>query len=796
MLKQIVRPSLRQWGFSASVIAIVALGVGVNAAVFAVAYSLLLRDLPFRAANDLVVVKEASKSFDTGLVSPTAYLEWRDRSLSLPFSAMTAFMWWEGSGEDSALTVSILPDYFDVMGVKPLLGRTFTEEENRVGISSAMILSYGIWQRKFGGDPGIVGRRIKEGEWSPMVVGVMPPAPRNLKIGWGDVWRPIRLRQQYNRSEITSARYLRVVARLRPGVDRNQALAAMTVIERRLQAERPEIFAGYEVRIEALRDAMAGEFKPALTVLLGAAGCLLLLACASLANMLVARSAAQEREVAVRVALGATRLSLAGRALAGNLVLAGIGAALGFGSCRAATAWIAYLEPGIRMVDVGAYSWPVAGLCAGLALLTALLVTAPLAFGVDGGNLHESLKEGGRGGTAGVHRQQMRGLLVSAQVALALSLLVVSALLARSFIGLMATDLGFRPENVLLLESNIGDSYYDTAARRLGYYRPLLRTLSALPGVGAVGGLRYFPMHARLWTTAIQVKENPVPAAQRPVVYYNRVAGDYFDAMGIPLVAGRLPTAEEMWNGGDRVLVNTVAARALFPDGQAVGKHIMGDGGDGEGQEVIGVVGSVHQAGLGSPPGPEVYYLMGEDVSTGILTIAIRTRQSPDANLTASIANAVKHYDPTQTRPAVTPLNYFLRETISARRAAAQLGSVFAVLSLLLAALGVHGLVSYWVTQRTGEFGIRMALGASTRSVVRLVVGHCVRLAGIGIAVGLAASFLLARVISSLLYGMPAFDLPAFVGAPLVLLVVAILAASRPALRATRINAVEALRSE
>jgi putative ABC transport system permease protein len=795
MLKQILRPLLRQWGFSASVIAIVALGVGVNAAVFAVAYSLLLRDLPFHAANDLVVVKEASKSFDTGLVSPTAYLEWRDRNLSLPFAAMTAFMWWEGSGEDPILAVSILPNYFDVMGVKPLLGRTFTEEDNRAGVGSATILSYGFWQRKYGGDPGVVGRRIKAGEWNPMIVGVMPPAPTNLKIGWGDMWSPIRLRQQYNRSETTSARYLRVVARLRPGIDRDRALAAMTVIERQLQAERPEIFAGYEVRIEALRDALAGEFKPALTILLGAAGCLLLLACASLANMLVAHSAAHEKEVAVRVALGATRSSLTGRLLAGNLILAGIGAALGFALCRTATAWIAYFEPGIRIVDVDAYSWPVAGLCAGLALLTAWLVTAPLAFGLDRRNVHESLKEGGRGGTAGVHRQRMRGLLVSAEVALALSLLVVSALLARSFIGLMATDLGFQPENVLLLESNIGDSYYNTAARRLGYYRPLLRTLSALPGVGAVGGLRYFPMHARLWTTAIQVKENPVPAAQRPIVYYNRVAGDYFEAMGIPLVAGRLPTAEEMWEGSDHVLVNSVAARILFPHGQAVGKHIMDDGG-GKGQEVIGVVGSVHQAGLGSPPRPEVYYLMGEDVSTGILTIAIRTRQTPDANLTASIAKAVQHYDPAQTRPAVTPLSSFLGDTISARRAAARLGSVFAVLSLLLAALGIHGLVSYWVTQRTGEFGIRMALGASASSLIRLVVGHSLRLAGVGIVVGLALSFLLARVIASLFYGMPEFDVVAFVGAPVVLGLVAVLAASRPALRATRINAMEALRSE
>jgi putative ABC transport system permease protein len=326
-LQQILRSLLLQWGFSASVIAIVALGVGANAAVFAVVYSVLLQELPFSASNDIMVLKEAGKSFDTGLVSPTAYLEWRDRNP--PFSEMTAFMWWEGRGEDRALTVSITPNYFDVMRVKPLIGRTFTEEENREGFGSAMILSYEIWQRRFGGDPGIVGKRAKEGNWSPLVVGIMPPAHINLNIGWGHIWRPIRLRQQYNRSEITSARYLRVIGRLRPGITGAGALAAMNAIQNGLQNERPEIFAGYEVRVSTLREAFAGESRPALLILLGTTSCLLLLASAPLANMLVARSAANEKEMAVRLALGATRSHLAARLLAGNLVLAAAGSSPG-----------------------------------------------------------------------------------------------------------------------------------------------------------------------------------------------------------------------------------------------------------------------------------------------------------------------------------------------------------------------------------------------------------------------------------------------------------------------------------
>jgi putative ABC transport system permease protein len=299
-----------------SIVAVTALGVGVNAAVFAVAYSVLLKDLPFRATEELVVLTEAARTFDTGLVSPTAYLEWRDRNP--PLTDLAAFMWWEGSGEDPTLTVSITPNYFDVLGIKPLIGRTFTEEENRAGFSSAMILSYETWQRKFGGDPSVVGRPYRDGNWNPVIVGVMPPAPVNLNIGWGHIWRPIWLRQQYNRSETTSARYLRVVGRMKPGMNRDRAASALTVVQHQLQSERSEIFAGYDVRVSSLRDTLAGDFKPALLVLLGTAACLLLLACASLANMLVARSAAQEREMAVRIALGATRRHLAMRLLGGT----------------------------------------------------------------------------------------------------------------------------------------------------------------------------------------------------------------------------------------------------------------------------------------------------------------------------------------------------------------------------------------------------------------------------------------------------------------------------------------------
>ncbi len=684
-----------------------------------------------------------------------------------------------------------------MLGVKPILGRTFSDEEIRGGPNSAVILSYEYWQKQYSGASGVIGQRI--GAAGSPIIGVMPPGAINLQIGWAHLWRPLRMRQELDRTQTTDARYVRVVGRLRPGVSHEQALAQMNVVQRQLQNERPELFAGYDVRITSLRDMMAGEFRPALLILMGTVGCLLLLACASLANLLIARSGAQEREMAVRMALGASRFNLVSRSLLDNLVLTTLGAAAGLLVCQLTIGALRHYEPGLRAMRIAVNSWPVVAMCAGLALWTALLITALVALTQQGVNVYESLKEGGRSVIAGARRQKIRGLLVSAEIALALSLLIVSGLLSRSFISLMGVDLGFEPDRVLIFESSIGGNVYNTAyntgEKRVAYYRSLMQSIASLPEVASVGGMRYFPMHARLWTATIQTRENP----ERKTVYWNRVAGDYFQAMGIPLIAGRLPTPQEMWEGGKGLIVNASAARTLFPGGAAVGKHI---GSNGNFQEVIGVVGDVRQAGLGRPPGPEIYALMGEvattsrDSGTSTLTIAIRTHGKPDSRAIQAIASAVRRYDNSTTSPAVTPLAVFLGNTVAARRIAARLGSVFAVLSLLLSAFGIYGLVTYWVTQRTAELGIRIALGASHMSVLGLVVGHGFRLALTGIGIGLAMSLALAKLISLLLYGLPAFDPVTFVLAPTVLLFVTMSAAFLPAFRAIRINPVEALRTE
>lgn len=790
-VRQSIRSLSRQRAFSLAVIAITALGVGANAAVFAVVYQVLLRELPFRYPEQLVVITEAASAFDTGLVSPTAFLEWRDRNP--PFSKMAAFMWWEGTGDNPTLTVTASKDYFDVLGVKPLLGRTFSDEEIRQGPYSARILSYEYWQKRFHGDPNVIGRTVVDprtpGPPSP-IIGIMPPSPINLQIGWADIWQPLRMKQELDRTQTTSARYIRVLGRLRNDTGIEQALAAMKVIQGRLQTERPELFGGYQVRLTSLRDTLTGEFRPALLIMSATVGCLLLLACASLANMLVARSAARARELAVRIALGASRSNLAGDLLLDNLILTTVGAGAGLLLSRLTIAALARFDPGIRSMGTDiTYAWPVVLVCASLALITAILVTVPVLLSISNEGLHDSLKEGGRSGAAGARHKRIRSLLVSTEVALALSLLIVSGLLARSFVMLMNVDLGFKPDRVLLVETNLGDSNQNTGGKRLATYRALTQSVAQLPGVAAVGGLRYFPMHARLVTQTVSTTDRP----SRQTVYYNRVTGDYFEAMGIPLVAGRLPTRQEMWENPTtgRTLLNATAAKLLFANGDAVGKRL--DTG-GQFLEVIGVVGDVRQAGLDRPPGPEFYLFEGQ--STGILTLAIRTHGNPGAALTQAIAAEIRKQNNSGLQPAVVPLNTFLGDTISARRTAARLGSGFAVLSLILSALGIYGLLAYWVTQRTAEIGVRMALGASRVNILRLVLGHVLKLTAPGITAGMAISLALAKLISSFLYGVPPVDPVTFLFAPLVLLAVALLAAGIPTMRALRINPVEALRAE
>ena len=793
-----LRIPARQPVFAATVTLVIALGVGANAAVFSFVHSVLWARLPFAASDNLVILTESSRDLNTGLVSPNAYLEWRDRNTE--FSEIAAFMWWEGgpvpagSGNTRRqLTVSVSRDYFDVLGVKPLLGRTFTDADIKAGFSSAMILSYELWQRDFNGDPTVVGRMVTSGTWKTEIVGVMPPGPINRQIGWGDAWRPLRMRQELDRTLSTDARYIRAIARLRDGVSLGTASGQLTTIQRQLQRERPAIFGGYDVRLTPLRDVLAGEFRPASFVLAGIVGCLLLLASASLGNMLVARHVARERELTVRMALGASSADLISHLVAENGVLAALGCAGGLVVYQLTLVVFGRWEPGIAG-SITSPVWLVGACCAVLSWSMALAATLPVITGMRRVNVSGALKESGRSSTAGARSQRTRQLLVIGQVILAVSLLVVSGLLMRSFVKLLTVDGGFKPEQVLLAEMALPEGRYGTGDQRRAFYRHAMDALEALPGIGPVGGLRYFPMHARLWTTTVDAERAPLPVGQRPIFYFNCVAGRYFEAMGIPLIAGRWPSAEEMWERGGVLVMNARAAKRLFPEGNAVGQRVRV--GDAPPREVVGVVGDTRQAGLSEEPRPEVYELMANDAAaTGILTIAIQTHGAPE-RYTEAVTAAIERLDPALGQPYVTPMLSFMGNSVAARRTAARMGSVFAGLALILSALGIYGLISQWVTERTAELGIRVALGASRGQVIALVVRQGLWLTVVGAAIGVIGSVGLAHALSAFLFGISTLDPLTFALAPIVLIGASVLATLVPALRAVRLDPVHALRAE
>jgi putative ABC transport system permease protein len=785
----------RQPSFTGLVVLVIALGVGANAAVFTSVYGLLIADLPFNDAERIVVITETSNELDTGLVSPNAYLEWRDRNGS--FTDLAAFMWWEngalGEGADAerVLAVAASRDFFRVLGVAPLLGRTFTDEDIKAGFASAMILSYDLWQRKFAGDPNVIGRTVLADGWQTPIVGVMPPAATNLATGWGDVWRPLRMRQEFDRTQTTAARYVRVIARLAPGITLEAARARAEAVQQRLQAEHPSVFAGFGVRLVTLRTTLVGEYRPASVVLMATAACLLLLTCASLANMLMARQMARARDVAVRVTVGASSRDLWAQLLSEHLVLALLGGLGGVGVYQAALGALHRWEPQLPLT-VSLQPWVVLLVCLTLAGIAAMAASLPLLVASRDLDAGHALKEGGRTATPGAAAQQTRHRLVTAEVAMAVVLLIVSGTLLRSFVALLTTDAGFSPDRVLVVEMAIPEGQYSTGDQRRAYYRQLMESVSAVPGVESVGGLRYFPMHARLWSAAVQSTDNPLPPDQRPTFYWNRVAGDYFTAMGIPLLAGRWPTQAEMWERGGGVIVNQRAARRLFAAGAAVGRRLQVA--DSAPQEIVAVVGDVRQAGLGQEPKPEVYELMGTGEATGILSIAVRTETTPEWYV-RTIESAIRGVNPLLPPPAVTPLTTFIGDTIAPRRVAARVGALFAALSLVLAALGIYALITQWVSQKTPELGIRLALGAGRGDVLRLVLREGLRLTFAGAALGVLASFALARLLGSWLSAAAALDWVTFVVAPAVLLLVAVVAALAPALRATAIDPVEALRA-
>jgi putative ABC transport system permease protein len=788
----------RSPGFAALAVLALALGTGANTAIFSVVNGVLLRPLSFPQADRLAVVWERNTIRDrkTNVVSPGNFLHWRDLNQSfqeLSAVGLTFRMTLTGTGEPEELPMQLVnASLFPLVGVRPAMGRTFTPAEDRPD-ADVVVLSDQLWRRRFGADPSIVGRTIRLDGVAHTVVGVMP---RDFYVldRTVEFWRPIGFSAE---ARTPRGRWLYVIGRLKPQVTMAQAQVDMERVAQEMTRRFPAFNTGWSVNVVPLKEQMTGAIRPMLLVLLGAVGFVLLIACANVANLLLARATVRTRELALRAALGANRGRLIRQLLAESLVLALISGAAGtllaWWVLRALRAYASTQTPIPRLEGV---SLDVATL--GFALM-ASFVTG-IVFGIvpaltaARADVNESLKEGGRTGT-GARGGRARAAFVVAEVALALVLLVGAGLLVRSFIRLLNVDPGFQSSGVITMKLSLPELGYPDDARRVSFFRELFGRIERVPGVRAAGGITWLPLTGLAAATSFEIVGQPKPpAGQEPVCEVRVITNDYFKAMGIPLLRGRTFTERETPATSHVVVINENLAKRYWPSDDPIGKRISVSWTNNEPDEVIGVVGDVHHAALDVDPRPMIYWPHVRSAYPWML-IAVRTAGAP-TGVVPAITAQVRSMDANLPVADVRTMEDIVSDSVAEQRLTMTLLGVFAALALVLSAIGIYGVIGYMVVQRTQEIGIRMALGAARSELLRLVIGQAMRMALAGVALGVVGAFALMRVMQGLLFGVQPSDPLTFVAVSVTVALVALGASGIPALRATRVNPVVALRTE
>ena len=787
-----VRGLARQPGFTAAVLLTVALGVGANGAVFSAADAALLRPLPYREPERLVHLWQTSTSalsVKNDLSYPN-FLDWRARSRS--FSGLAGYhtnrmVLIRGDQPRVLWTAKTSANFFDVLGARPALGRLFAPGEDAVGAGRVAVLSHELWTREFAGDARVVGSAVNLDGAPYTVVGVLPRHFQFARAGVADAWVPIDRAADMRERRRTS--WMNVIGRLAPGATLEGAQAELDAIARDLAREFPDANADRGALVVPLREELTGAVRPLLLVVLGAAGCVLLVGLANVASLLLVRGTARQQELGVRAALGAGRGRIVRQLLTESVVLALAGGALG----------VALAVGGVRALGaLGAAELPRASAIRvdGAVLLYALAIStaAGLLFGLlpalraTSANLQSMLRAGARG-SVGDAGQRLRSTLVVAEVALAAVLVVGAGLAAKSFARLLDVDPGFQPQNVLTVRLSLTDRYSDE--QRPAYYEALLARIAAVPGVQAVGAAKNLPLRGMGEDRSpVIVPGTAGGAGDRALrVPLLHVSADYFRAMGIPLRAGRAFTAADRADAPTVWIVNEAFARRHFPGASPVGRTLqLGEGS----MQVIGVVGDVRQRSLTQPAEPMAFTHYPQNPRSG-LSFAIRTAGDPLRSANA-VREAIWSLDRDQTITSVETMSSIVGGTVARPRLLASLLLLFGTMGLLLGALGIYGVLAFTVTQRRQEIGVRVALGASPRSVLALVVRQGMLLALGGVVVGIAGAALLTRVMSAVLYEVRATDPTTFATVIVVLLSAALLASWLPARRAVRVDPVQALR--
>ncbi|HEX8144189.1 MAG TPA: ABC transporter permease [Pyrinomonadaceae bacterium] len=793
---------LRTPGFTAVAVLTLALGIGANTAIFSVVNAVLLRALPYRDADRLVTLWEENRNGNNprNVISPTNFLEWQSQAKS--FQEMAAFydarFNLTGAGEPVAVPAQVgTSNLFSVLGANALVGRTFTAEDGKPGRGDVIILSYGFWQRQFGGAQDVVGKTVALDGETVTIIGVMPAdfkwfIKENSRSGHpAELWVPTRLRP-------VRGRYLSAVGRLKPDVSVVEAQAEMNTIMSRLGQERPEYNANTGVTLVPVREQLAGEIKTPLLILLGAVAFVLLIACANVANLMLARAAARSKEIAIRAALGAGGGRIIRQLLTESLLLSLMGGVLGVGLAMWGVAALVALSPPnlIESAQVGV-SLPVLAFTLGVSILTGIVFGLLPALEASRTDANEALKETGRGNTRSRRSRRARSAFVVAQIALALVLLVGAGLLIRSFTRLVAVDPGFDPKNLLTLRVQLPATKYKEDPQVVNFFRQATEQLASVPGVRSVSVANYLPFYTGLGArTSFAIEGQPEPApGNEPSTDVRVTDENYFRTLGIPVLQGRTFTPQEANEDRHTIVISEALARKYFPGENPVGKRIAVSMMENPPlNEIIGVVADLKYSKLDAETFPMVYWTHPQ-LTYSQMTLVIRTDGDPLA-LASPARRVIQSIDPAQPVADVRTMESWIGESVSRARFGTLLLMVFACIALLLASVGIYGVTAYSVTQRTHEIGIRIALGAQGRDVLRLIVGQGMRLALIGVAVGVGGALLLTRVLGSLLFGVSPTDLPTFISVASLLALVAFLACYMPARRATKVDPMLALRSE
>lgn len=796
-LRYAARALWRSPAFTFTAILAIALGVGANTAMFSVVNTVLLRELPYRDPERLALLWEHNLSSKKlhNVVGPANFLAWRDEARS--FESMAAWIDGRasltGAGQEpqSVQVRYATGEIFSILGAKPAVGRLFTPVDDNPSAPRVAVISHQLWQERFGGRASAIGQLVSLGGTPYTLIGVLPNDFRFYAAV--PVWAPIR----FDASDRSApGRYLRVVARLAPGVTMERADAEMRLIAQRRAIQFPELDANWTASAQLLHENLTGDVRTGLLVLLGAVGFLLVIACANVANLMLARASARHKEIAIRASLGATRGRLVRQMLTESLTLSLVASVVGLGlavlGTRAIVALIPASFPAQEITEV-TIDGRVLAFTAVVALLTGLAFGLVPAMSLSRGALHDTLKEGGRsGGAATRATNRLRGALVVAELSLAIVLLAGAGLMIRSFTALRQVRLGFEPNHALTAEIAIPPRKYRSDTAQAAFFKEVERRIAALPGVRAVGAISFLPLTGERSSSGFIIPGRPAPAkGDEPVGDMRAVTPGYFAAMGIPITAGRPLTDADGAGSPSVAVVSETLARTFWPNESAVGKFIDYEWYKMEHVQIVGVAGDVHHEGVDKQPFMEIYRPLPQ-FAYSAMTVVVRTMGDPSP-LERSVREVVRSIDRDQPVGRLETMSALVASSLGTSRLSTMLFGLFGIVGLVLASVGIYGVMSYGVVQRTREFGVRMALGARPADVRTMVVRQGAVLTLAGIVIGLAGALVLTRLMRTLLFAVTPSDPITYVAIVMALCAVALVASYLPARRATRVDPVIAL---